>query len=134
MSLAQASVEQSSAATPATCAGLTSWQLMLFVIQPLLLLAAAWWSWATQEAFFLLFTESLGQKMLVQASTYLALNAVALSAGCWLLNRFCAEHHLVRHVLTSILHAGCCLLLFMPAVWVLIVGPAAVNVLRTLAL
>jgi hypothetical protein len=114
--------------------GLRAWEWVVFVAQPLLLLAAALWSQIAQpDAFRLLWTESAGHKMLLWGLVFLAANAALLGVGSHLLSRWLESQPTPRRVLGGVLHVGCFAILFMPAVWVVTIGPSALAISRALA-
>jgi hypothetical protein len=81
----------------------------------------------------LLLREPLGQKLLIAAGVCLLLNTGILTAGFALLNRTTASGRPgVSRTATVVLCAGCFVLLFLPEVFVVLNGPAAVSVAVTL--
>jgi hypothetical protein len=108
------------------------WEWMLVVVQPLLLLAASLWSQTIQpEAFGLLWTEPAGRQMLIFAVGILSANAIILGVGSMLLERSGLGQTL-RGLLAATLNIACFVLLFLPALWVLAIGPAVLQISQTL--
>lgn len=129
------SVAETASSRPQVRIGPDSWQWALFVVEPLALLGAALWSQSTQpDSFRLFWTEPLGQKMLIQAGMFLAGNVVLLAGGCILIDRCLGNEGALRHTLTALLHVGCGIFLFLPVIWVVMLGPAALHIARTLAM
>lgn len=88
-----------------------------------------------QENFSLLWRESLGLKLLLWAGFLLLLNVLAFAGGSMLLNKFLPSRQVVLHsALLSLLALACFYLLFLPVVFVLLNGPAALAIQRNLLL
>ena len=110
----------------------TEW--LVFVAQPLLLFGVAMYVFVfNATGFRLLLTESTGQKMLIQAGVLLVLNAALVLIGTKLIGRWLAHQPSAWYALTIVLHLGCFVFLYLPALWVLTVGPAALEIMRALA-
>jgi hypothetical protein len=124
-----------SVAVSSSRAGLRAWEWVVLVVQPLILVAVAAWSQTTQpEAFRLLWTEATGRSMLILAVVLLAADAVLLAFGFSLLKRLFRERPPLRLALTGFLHVGCFVVLFLPSVWVLAIGPSALQIARNVAM
>lgn len=74
----------------------------------------------------LLVTNPTGIKMTVAAGAWLALGLAAYFLGCVVLNRYLRGSD--RSLFTVLLGIACFVVFFLPAVYVLYVGPAAVKI------
>lgn len=84
-----------------------------------------------RESLDPLWMDPMGIKMSVSAILWLGVGLVAYLGGCVMLNLFTTEPR--RFNLNLILGAVCFALFCLPAVYVLQVAPAAVNIQRNLA-
>jgi hypothetical protein len=84
----------------------------------------------------LLFSDPLGQKMLTSAGVLLALGLVLQLLVCVILNHVApVEDETLktrRFVLSLLLEVAHLLLFYLPAVFVLLVGPSAIEILRSM--
>jgi hypothetical protein len=89
------------------------------------------------ERTSLLFRDPLGQKMVGTAGALLAVGLVLSLLGCVCLNQAAPAGNETlqtrRLVLSVLLEAAHFLLFYLPAVFVLLIGPAAIQIVRTMA-
>lgn len=82
----------------------------------------------------LLWQDPLGIRLSLIACGMLLTNALAFGAGCVLLNRWIGLQSLVlRPTLVATVAGICLFFLYLPAVFVVLNGPAAISVQRALA-
>ncbi len=117
---------------------LTSPQLFWLALQATMPAGLILWQVASDAAPLKLFwNDPLGIKLAVGAGTLLVLNFAALLGGWFALNRlaraFLAQQTVLRNVLQGCLCAGCFVLFYLPAVFVLLIGPAVLTINSTLA-
>ena len=112
---------------------LTGPQAMWLLFQAVLLLSLTGRQFFAQSpnSLSLLWTDPAGVRMAVAALVMLLLNFAALVGGFFVLN-LARERGLGQTVLQAFLCVGCFLLLYLPAFFVLLVGPAAVNIRNTI--
>jgi hypothetical protein len=80
--------------------------------------------------------DALGMRQAVGAAVLLLVNFAALAGGCCALNRSAGAaagpRALLRGALAGVLYGVCFVALYLPALFVLLIGPAAVNLRATL--
>lgn len=115
---------------------LTSGQILWFGFQSVVLAAILVWSWLIDAPrFSLLWQDSLGVTMIIQAGLLLLANFLMLTLGCIFLNRVIGLVHSVPYcILSACLYGACFIFLYLPILWVVRLGPAAIQITRTLML
>jgi hypothetical protein len=111
---------------------LTPWQWGWLALQLVVLGVAA--SVINEGNLPLLWQDPSGIQMVLWAIVLLVVNGLAFTGGCVLFNRFVAANHLVRLFLVGALATTCFFLLYLPVVFVLLYGPAAVAIQRNLTM
>jgi len=111
---------------------LTGPQAMWLLFQAVLLLSLTGRQFFAQaDSLSLLWTNAAGVRMAVAALVILLLNFAALVGGFFVLN-LARQRGLGQTVLQAFLCVGCFLLLYLPSLFVLLVGPATVNIRNTM--
>lgn len=117
---------------------LTRWQLGWLGFQLIILAGCGTTAWLMQpEQFPLLWTDALGRQLLVQAAGLLILNFLAVIVGGVILNLTLGRYFdfgVPYVILAILLQLTCSILFFMPMLFVLLDGPSAIRIARTLAL
>jgi hypothetical protein len=116
---------------------LNSLQVFYLMVQPVLLLAAAWSQWRSNpETARLFWTDALGQQLACTALALLGVNLALLIGGCFLLNflegKYWAERSWPRALLQGVLFFACLLFFYLPALFTVVIGPSTVNIQHVL--
>jgi hypothetical protein len=116
-------------------AALTPPQVLWLITQGVLLGGAiAWQSIVNPDAMRVLQNDAAGIQMAVAALLLVVANFASLLGGFWGLNRLRGQgKEVVRLVLLGSLSVGALVLLYLPALFVLLIGPSAMNI-RTIML
>jgi hypothetical protein len=118
---------------------LTSSQSVWVLSQLAVLLGAAVWQFLSNRSMMqLLWTEDLGIRMAVVGLLLVAVNFTALLGGCHALNVLAAsrlrERPGVGKFLQGALYALCFVFCYIPVLCVLLIGPAAVSIQKSMLL
>lgn len=105
------------------------WLLLQFAM---LLVLFGWQYFLNHERFALLRQDPLGVRMGLMAVALAALHFLVLTSGYVLFNSRLQGRDQSRTVLTMLLSVACFLLLYLPVVFVLVIGPAAVSIQNNL--
>ena len=116
---------------------LTGWQWSFLGFPFLgLLLVIFWMNTPQPEAFRLLYQDPAGVKMLAFAVGFVVVNVVVFGGGSMLLNRTLGRNwpdQVVPYSILSVgLHIVCFFFLYLPVVYVLWIGPAALLIRQNL--
>lgn len=120
------------AATESTRLPLTAGQWGWLAIQAAGLLAVIGWQAAAQpDTFPLLWKDPVGVKMTSVACVVLAVHFMAQMAGYAVINRY-ARRGPGGLALAALVSVVCLLLLYLPVVFVILLGPAAIRIQNTM--
>ncbi len=116
---------------------LTTLQSFWLSLQAALLLGVTSWQCCTNyEMVRLLWSDPTGARMGVAAMVLLLVNFLALPGGYWLLNRSSSTlgqgRTVLRTTLTTLLSVACFIGLYLPVVFVVLIGPSAVSIQNNL--
>lgn len=118
---------------------LTPTQGVGVLLQVAVLSGAAGWKYFTDlDTFQLLWSDPLGVKMTIGASLFTVANFVLLIVGCHLLNYYSEtrwqDRPNVRNFSMGALWSISVVCLYLPALFVLLIGPTAIAIQRNLLL
>lgn len=125
------------AATESTRLPLTAGQWGWLSIQAAGLLAVIGWQAAAQpDTFPLLWKDPVGVRMTSVACVVLAVHFMAQMAGYAVINRYTRREPgkpgVTSLALAALVSVGCLLLLYLPVVFVILLGPAAIRIQNTM--
>jgi hypothetical protein len=117
--------------------GLTSNQLYWLVLQGSALGGLTVWQFLTNfEEFTRFVADPAGRKLACSAAMLATVNFAVLLAGWLTLNRLSTSilqtRVLARRLLAGLLSVGCFLWCYLPAFFIVVIGPAAVNIRATM--
>jgi hypothetical protein len=114
---------------------LTPPQVFWLTAQTVFFAGAVAWQWlANPEAMQLFGSDATGNQLAVAALLLLLANFACQLGGFWGLNRLRAHGRvLLRQLLLALLCVGSLLLLYLPALFTLVIGPSAPHI-RTIML
>lgn len=113
------------------CGWFRSWQLSLLVLPVAVIAAIALFLWLQKPDYLsLLWRDPVGIKMLSVAGTLLVVGAAVYLGGSLVINRFVAypEWGTLATVLQMLLVLAWLVLFCMPGVYVVLIGPAAIQI------
>jgi hypothetical protein len=117
------------------CRGFRWWQLGLYTIPLVIIAGRALTLWLQKPDYVrLLWQDPMGVKMLTAASVLLVVGAVVYLGGCLIINSFVARPKwgTLATVLQMLLVLAWLVLFCAPAVYMLLIGPAAIQIQRNI--
>jgi len=117
------------------CEWFRSWQLGLLAFPIAVIAALALFLWLQKPDYVsLLWQDPMGVKMLTTAATLLVVGVVVYLGGCVVINRLVARPKwgTLATVLQMLLVLAWLVLFCMPGVYVVLIGPAAIQIQRNI--